>query len=375
VPVSSRTSQDPENYESLLTRELSGAPEEFKTLYSELSSGDHREVSQLATRAAGILHRSHPEWAAASLCVRAWCSALATQYRAAVEDAHAANLLGLNHLARSYYYIVLPTALDQLDELENALSVTREAVGYFAERNALPQAANALNFKASVLKQLASPLSMAPQKRQQARQYVAEAIEALRDAVMLEPSLSEQLTETLGVIRRIAARAGLHSVDFAKGAPAWLAEAFSQYFSSEALREEAIVQPSLPVDALTPLIPRPGDGPKGPRDFLNATLGFCGSPTHLRELLALDRDFVVRRLITLLQTGETYERKSAAFALGQIGERRFAQYLEEAWGRESMPGLRSAIGASLATVRTLPSEAGSAEIDRREMIERIYREG
>lgn len=240
----------PLDYQALLDHELASAPAQFVQVYDSLANGDLPRACQLATTAANSLAAEHPHWAAAALCARAWCHTMSKRYGEAVEDATAAAALGLNHLAGTYYHLVLPASLDQLDQLQPALVAARSASEYFDRLGAVAQAAQSLLLKASILKQLAAPLSRNPDSWLEARQYIIEAIESLRDALIREPQLIDGLRDELSATGRIAGRAGLETVDFASNLPAAIAEVLSRHFSESSLAEEAFTQRSnLALDA------------------------------------------------------------------------------------------------------------------------------
>ena len=109
-----------------------------------------------------------------------------------------------------------------------------------------------------------------------------------------------------------------------------------------------------------------------PRDFMRQGEGYLAISRPIDELLEEDKDGTLNHLISLLQKGGTYERKYAAFALGQIGEERAINAIESCLERESVTGVREAMGAALAALRMAPASKGHSEIERRKIIQEAY---
>jgi hypothetical protein len=109
-----------------------------------------------------------------------------------------------------------------------------------------------------------------------------------------------------------------------------------------------------------------------PRDFLKEAEGALSTPKPLREMLEQNKSYVIEKLIEILDTEGIYQRKYAAFALGQIGEVSAIEALENQLSVESVEGVREAIEAALVTLRRVPANKGSSELDRRMLIEDVY---
>lgn len=88
-----------------------------------------------------------------------------------------------------------------------------------------------------------------------------------------------------------------------------------------------------------------------PRDFLKEAEGWLSTPKSLREMLEQNKTYVIEKLIGFLSNGGIYERKYAAFALGQIGEVCATEPLENCLLVESVEGVREAIEAALVTLK------------------------
>jgi hypothetical protein len=111
---------------------------------------------------------------------------------------------------------------------------------------------------------------------------------------------------------------------------------------------------------------------KEPRDFLKLASDWLNSPRPLKEMLEQEKSYVIEKLTNFLSTGGTYDRKYAAFALGQIGEVSTIEPLEKQLSVEAVEGVRDAIKAALTALRVAPVSKGASELDRRTIIEEVY---
>ena len=109
-----------------------------------------------------------------------------------------------------------------------------------------------------------------------------------------------------------------------------------------------------------------------PRDFMREGEDFLKITRPIDELLEEDKDGTLNHLMSLLQKGGIYERKYAAFAVGQIGEEGAISTIESCLERESVTGVREALGAALAALRMAPASKGYSEIERRKIIQKAY---
>ena len=109
-----------------------------------------------------------------------------------------------------------------------------------------------------------------------------------------------------------------------------------------------------------------------PRDFMRQGEDYLELPKPVDELLEEDREGLVNHLVGIIQKGGTYQKKYAAFALGQIGEERVIKVIESCLERESVTGVREAMGAALAALRMAPASKGHSEIERRKIIQKAY---
>jgi len=109
-----------------------------------------------------------------------------------------------------------------------------------------------------------------------------------------------------------------------------------------------------------------------PRDFLQVASSTLETPKPLAELVKENKDFVVEKLLEFVQSGDIYERKHAAFALGQIGDENALEPLRECYASESVAGTRAAIGAAIIALSDAPSNKGYNDLDRRNIIEKEY---
>ena len=111
---------------------------------------------------------------------------------------------------------------------------------------------------------------------------------------------------------------------------------------------------------------------KEPRDFMRQGEGYLALARPIDELLKEDKNGTLNHLISLLQKGGIYERKYAAFALGQIGEERAIKAIESCLESESVTGVREAMEAALVALRMAPASKGHSEIERRKIIQKTY---
>ncbi len=109
-----------------------------------------------------------------------------------------------------------------------------------------------------------------------------------------------------------------------------------------------------------------------PRDFLKDADGWLNTPKPLKEMLSESRSYVIDKIIELLNYGGIYERKYAAFALGQIGEKRFLQCLENRLTQETVKGVQEAIGSAKVGILRASLDEGFSEMDRRKIITAAY---
>ena len=71
---------------------------------------------------------------------------------------------------------------------------------------------------------------------------------------------------------------------------------------------------------------------RAPRDFLGIEYDYLNTPKPLREMLKENGPAVLKELVDILNKGGTYERKHAAFALGQIGDKSYIEQLRRQCG-------------------------------------------
>jgi len=93
----------------------------------------------------------------------------------------------------------------------------------------------------------------------------------------------------------------------------------------------------------------------------------------LRELLAEDRAALLGALVKFLGNSDIYERKYAAFCLGQIGDTSVLPALKAAFDREEEGGAKEAMLASLACLKKMPASSGSTEAQRCQFVEEVYK--
>jgi len=108
------------------------------------------------------------------------------------------------------------------------------------------------------------------------------------------------------------------------------------------------------------------------RNFIKEASSWLKTPKPLGEMLEENRLLVLSRLVQFLHDGSNMERKYAAFCLGQIGDPIQMDELKTAFNRESVKGVKEAIGAALTVLAVAPSDKGSTEEERRNIIQDVY---
>lgn len=102
--------------------------------------------------------------------------------------------------------------------------------------------------------------------------------------------------------------------------------------------------------------------------------GALHSPRPLRELIQENRDGMIEAMKNvLLKSPDIYERKNAAFVLGQIGAERAIPYLDQALNQERVDGVREAAGAAIATLRSVSSDKGFSDAERARVMYALYK--
>lgn len=109
------------------------------------------------------------------------------------------------------------------------------------------------------------------------------------------------------------------------------------------------------------------------RDYLQDGQKWLQSPVPLRQLLSQDRARFMNSLAQLLTNQDEMKRKWSAYCLGQIGDDAVLPVLKQAHDREDAVGVQDAMVAALAALRRMPARSGSAEAQRCEFIEDVYK--
>lgn len=111
---------------------------------------------------------------------------------------------------------------------------------------------------------------------------------------------------------------------------------------------------------------------KMPRDFIAEARGFLKTPKSMREMINENKEYVISKLLNLLEEGDIYERKYAAFSLGQIGNSNIITQLKQYLEKESVQGVKEALEAALTALNIAPVENGQSELERRRIIDDVY---
>lgn len=113
-----------------------------------------------------------------------------------------------------------------------------------------------------------------------------------------------------------------------------------------------------------------------PRDYIQeATSTIFGDKVPLAELVESEHDQVVGNLLNVLHQArgemQAMTRKTAAYALGQIGEPKSMKQLREFFESEPADGVRDAMVASMTAIKLAPTPTYS-QLERRQIIEDVY---
>jgi len=109
-----------------------------------------------------------------------------------------------------------------------------------------------------------------------------------------------------------------------------------------------------------------------PRDFYKEAAVWLKPPKPLAELVKEDKDSVIQILLGYLKDGGDYDRKYAAFVLGQIGDDSILDELRFYLSREQKKGIQEAIGAAIIGLLDAPASKGFSEFERRKIIDAAY---
>jgi tetratricopeptide (TPR) repeat protein len=204
----------PTAYLDRIGKEIASAPDSFKAAFFLLSQGRLAEASRdfcgcLILGGDGMTD----EWAGTAACCSAYCEAEQDNYEDALLQVEPAKLFGFHECGGFYYYSAIFKALNQLDRLQEALSIAEEAIQYFSKREAPGDVAAHLGGKANVLKQMASHLSRS-QEPNRARPVIIAAINAYCDSLSITTTgFGDSDAEELDGMSRIATRVGVSRRD------------------------------------------------------------------------------------------------------------------------------------------------------------------
>lgn len=109
-----------------------------------------------------------------------------------------------------------------------------------------------------------------------------------------------------------------------------------------------------------------------PRDFLALASSWFSAPRPLGELLKVEPEQVESELRRFLNSESIMDRKTAVYAIGQVGSASFEPLLERFLMQEQVRGVREAAQAALVAVRQAPAERGYSEVDRCRIIDQVY---
>lgn len=113
-----------------------------------------------------------------------------------------------------------------------------------------------------------------------------------------------------------------------------------------------------------------------PRDYLDVASGVLfDNKVSLTELVEADHHQVVGNLLRVIAQArnpmQAMTRKTAAYALGQIGEPRSMKQLREFYDEEPADGVREAMVASMTAIKLAPTPEHS-QLERCQIIEDVY---
>ena len=190
--------------------ELNSSPPEFKEAFAYLTSKDIstacHEFSECARR--GVL-------VGTSLCLQAYCLNEMQKYRDAIESCRAGRKAGVGILGLWYYFDVIVTALNNVDDLQGALAAVNESIGFFKQHNSQRDLLVHLARKQNILKQMASHFSRDDSKQVAAKECIIGAIQSICESLSISTERWEDLEDELSALSRIAGRVGVKSTDLA----------------------------------------------------------------------------------------------------------------------------------------------------------------
>ena len=109
-----------------------------------------------------------------------------------------------------------------------------------------------------------------------------------------------------------------------------------------------------------------------PRDFFQEAEGYLSISAPVALQLEHDREKTIGLLLDILPRGSVYERKYAAFALGQIGDPATLALLRESLESEKVGGVAEAIAAAVTGIERAGIDTDKSEVERRQLIEDAY---
>jgi tetratricopeptide (TPR) repeat protein len=204
-----------ESFEDRSRAEMASAPRQFSLALASLGHADPRESLEAFAALIPLLKESGGIWYGASYCCYAYCLKQLEQYQEALAYAEQGRRIGLGLTGYWYYYDVVVSSFNFTDDLPNALRAADNAIQFFHAQGSSGNKASQLGWKANILKQLASPLSLQPNSRESAKNYIIQAIEAICESLWITCDGLEEVTEELSAIARIAARVGVQPDELA----------------------------------------------------------------------------------------------------------------------------------------------------------------
>lgn len=115
-----------------------------------------------------------------------------------------------------------------------------------------------------------------------------------------------------------------------------------------------------------------------PRDYLReASSIIFGDKVSLASLVEDDVEGVLNNLFRVFDTAQGMMgpsiQKAAVYALGQIGDFRTLNRLQDSYREErNPPGVQEAMAAAMTAIKLAPNETGYSQLDRCQIIEDVY---
>ena len=227
---------DGNNLKEKINDEINSLPEEIPEALHHISQGDYQFAFNILNYCI-----KQGYGAGTPYCLQGYCLSQTGNEVEAINLCSKGKTIGINDLGSWYYYDVMVRALNNINNLEEALKTVDEAIDFFIENNSPGDQSDHLARKANILKQMAATLSRDLTKQSIAKEYILDAIQAICESISIFKEGWEELDEELQAIGRIAGRLCVKSSDlpFLNHLPniSFLVE---KYYTSKSLNQNII---------------------------------------------------------------------------------------------------------------------------------------